>query len=314
MKQYEQVKKGNIAIIKHTDDGQTQIETPEEGAEFAVYLKSAGSYDNAKDSERDYLICDENGFAQTKDLPYGRYAVQQTKGWEGRELLKPFDVFVSENGETYRYLINNANFYSYVKVVKIDSTTGKTIPASGIGFHIEKKLLYQTAAYHNALFVGYDKEGTPRYGALRATRSPYKGDLTGSNKHFSFSMNENPAPDHIHVFESAIDAMSYATMLLLNGKEWKKETFLSLAGVYKTKREKVVPVALERYLKDYPSIKTVHLHLDNDGIGRGAVAGIVSGLQEKYTVLDEPPLHGKDVNDELKIRVGIMREREEIER
>ena len=133
-------------------------------------------------------------------------------------------------------------------------------------------------------------------------------------KHFSFSMNDNPAPEHIHVFESAIDAMSYATMLLLNGRDWKKETFLSLAGVYKTKREKVVPVALERFLKDYPSIKTVHLHLDNDGIGRGAVAGIVSGLQEKYTVLDEPPLHGKDVNDELKIRVGIMREREEIER
>lgn len=136
MKQDEQVKKGNIAIIKHTDDGQTQIETPEEGAEFAVYLKSAGSYDNAKDSERDYLVCDENGFAQTKDLPYGRYTVQQIKGWEGRELLKPFDVFVSENGETYRYLINNANFYSYVKVVKIDSTTGNTIPCSGIGFHI----------------------------------------------------------------------------------------------------------------------------------------------------------------------------------
>lgn len=136
MKQFEQVKKGNIAIIKHTDDGQTQIETPEEGAEFAVYLKSAGSYENAKDSERDYLICDENGFAQTKDLPYGRYTVQQIKGWEGRELLKPFDVFVSENGETYRYLINNAEFFSYVKVVKVDSTTGKTIPASGIGFHI----------------------------------------------------------------------------------------------------------------------------------------------------------------------------------
>ena len=136
MQQDEQVKKGNIAIIKHTDDGQTQIKTPEEGAEFAVYLKSAGSYENARESERDYLICDENGFAQTKDLPYGRYTVQQVKGWEGRELLKPFDVFVSENGETYRYLINNANFYSYVKVVKVDSTTGKTIPCSGIGFNI----------------------------------------------------------------------------------------------------------------------------------------------------------------------------------
>ena len=136
MQQDEQVKKGNIAIIKHTDDGETQIETPEKGAEFAVYLKSAGSYENARESERDYLICDENGFAQTKDLPYGRYTVQQIKGWEGRELLKPFDVFVSENGEPYRYLINNANFYSYVKVVKVDSTTGKAIPCSGIGFNI----------------------------------------------------------------------------------------------------------------------------------------------------------------------------------
>ena len=136
MKQFEQVKKGNIAIIKHTDDGETQIETPEEGAEFAVYLKSAGSYDNAKDSERDYLICDENGFAQTKDLPYGRYTVQQIKGWEGRELLKPFDVFVSENGETYRYLINNATFESLIEIVKKDIETGKVIPAAGIGFKV----------------------------------------------------------------------------------------------------------------------------------------------------------------------------------
>lgn len=58
----EEIIKGNIAIIKHTDDGETQIETPEEGAEFEVFLKSAGSYENAKETERDYLICDENGF------------------------------------------------------------------------------------------------------------------------------------------------------------------------------------------------------------------------------------------------------------
>lgn len=183
-----------------------------------------------------------------------------------------------------------------------------------IHYCIENKLLFQTEEYHNALFVGYDKSGTPRYGALRATRSQYKGDLTGSNKHYSFSISENDHPEHIHVFESAIDLMSYATMLLLDGKNWKNETFLSLAGVYKTKRENVVPVALKRYLEDYPTINTIHLHLDNDSIGRGAVTGIVSGLQDKYTVLDEPPLRGKDVNDELKIRVGIMREREDYER
>ena len=102
----EQVIKGNIAIIKHTDDGETGIETPEEGAVFEVFLKSAGSFDQAKESERDKLVCDENGFAQTKDMPYGIYTVKQTSGWEGRELMKPFDVFISSDGQTYRYLIN----------------------------------------------------------------------------------------------------------------------------------------------------------------------------------------------------------------
>ena len=132
----EQVIKGNIAIIKHTDNGETQIETPETGAVFEVYLKSAGSYEAAKETERDILTCDENGFAQTKDMPYGIYTVKQTSGWEGRELMKPFDVFISKNGNTYRYLINNANFESYIKVVKKDAETGNTIPYAGVGFQI----------------------------------------------------------------------------------------------------------------------------------------------------------------------------------
>ncbi|HHZ05874.1 MAG TPA: Cys-Gln thioester bond-forming surface protein [Clostridiales bacterium] len=132
----EQVIKGNISIIKHTDDGETQIETPEVGAEFAVYLKSSGSYDNANADERDYITCDENGFAQTKDMPYGVYTVHQTAGWEGRELMPDFDVFISQNGVTYRYLINNANFESYINIVKVDAETGKTIPYAGAGFQI----------------------------------------------------------------------------------------------------------------------------------------------------------------------------------
>lgn len=132
----EIVKKGNIAIIKHCDDGSTQIETPEIGAEFEVYLKSAGSYDAAKDSEKDYLVCDENGFAQSKDLPYGIYTVKQTKGWEGKEMMPAFDVFVSENGQTYRYLINNATFEALIEIVKKDIETGKIIPAAGIGFKV----------------------------------------------------------------------------------------------------------------------------------------------------------------------------------
>jgi len=133
---YEDIIKGKITIIKHTDDGSTKIETPEVGAMFEIYLKSAGSYEAAETTERDILTCDEFGYAETIDLPYGVYVVKQIKGWEGRELLDPFEVFVSEDGEVYRYLINNANFESYLHVVKTDSTTGKTIPYAGAGFQI----------------------------------------------------------------------------------------------------------------------------------------------------------------------------------
>ena len=132
----EQVMKGNIAIIKHTDDGETKIETPESGATFEIYLKSSGSFEAAEEDERDTVVCDENGFAQTKDMPYGVYTVHQTNGWEGREFMKDFDVFISQDGQTYRYLINNANFESYIKVVKVDAETGKTIPYAGAGFQI----------------------------------------------------------------------------------------------------------------------------------------------------------------------------------
>ncbi len=132
----EQVMKGNIAIIKHTDDGGTQVETPETGATFQIYLKSAGSYANASDSEKDTIVCDDDGYGSSKLLPYGVYTVHQTKGWDGRELIADFDVYISEDGVTYKYLINNADFSAYVKVVKADSETGKTIPYEGAGFEI----------------------------------------------------------------------------------------------------------------------------------------------------------------------------------
>lgn len=132
----EQIIKGRIALIKHTDDGGTGLETPEAGAEFEVFLKSAGSYEAAKETERDYLICDENGYCQSADLVYGTYTVHQVKGWDGRELLPDFDVYVSQNGEVYRYLANNANFESYIKIVKVDAETGKTIPYAGAGFQL----------------------------------------------------------------------------------------------------------------------------------------------------------------------------------
>lgn len=132
----EQVIKGKISIIKHTDDGETQIETPEKGAEFQVYLKSSGSFVNADKDERDTIVCDEDGFASTKLLPYGVYTVHQTKGWAGRELITDFDVFIKTDGKTYKFLINNKNFESYLKVVKLDKETGKQIVYEGAAFEI----------------------------------------------------------------------------------------------------------------------------------------------------------------------------------
>ncbi len=132
----EQVLKGKIAIIKHTNDGSTQIETPEKGAEFQMYLKSAGSFVNADKEEKDTIVCDEDGFASSKLLPYGVYTVHQTKGWEGREKIKDFDVYINSDGKTYKFLINNANFESYIKIVKLDAETGKQIAYEGAGFEI----------------------------------------------------------------------------------------------------------------------------------------------------------------------------------
>lgn len=147
----EDVVKGKVSVIKHSDDGTTGIDTPENGAEFEVYLKSAGSYKNAKDTERDYLITDENGFAETKELPYGTYTVHQTTGWKNTEFVEDFDVIVDENGKTYPYIINDAVITANIRIVKKDAETGKVIPVSGIGFKVwsvdNEKYISQTVNY-----------------------------------------------------------------------------------------------------------------------------------------------------------------------
>lgn len=146
----EDVINGSIAIIKHTDDGSTKIETPEAGAQFQIYRKASGSYDAADPDERDVLVCGEDGFAQSKALPYGEYVVEQTKGWDGRELMPAFTVQISEHGKTYQYLINNAEFKAYLKIVKVDAETGKVIPYAGAAFEIydpDGKLVEMTTTY-----------------------------------------------------------------------------------------------------------------------------------------------------------------------
>lgn len=132
----EQIVKGRVALIKHTDDGSTGIDTPEAGAEFEFFRRAAGSYAAAKESERDILTCDEYGFAESKDVPFGWYRLRQTKGWPGREMIDDIDIYISENGKVYRYLLNNANFESRVMLVKLDKETGNTVPLAGHGYKL----------------------------------------------------------------------------------------------------------------------------------------------------------------------------------
>lgn len=132
----EQVIKGSIAIIKHTDNGSTQIERPEVGAEFEIFLKSSGSYVNANADERDVLVCDENGFDESKKLPSGLYTVHQTKSWDGRDFMPDFDVYIAKDGQVYRYLINNSYFEGYLKIVKTAADSRKPIQYAGAGFQL----------------------------------------------------------------------------------------------------------------------------------------------------------------------------------
>lgn len=212
----EQVIKGNIALIKHTDDGETQLETPEVGAEFEVFLKSVGSYAAAKDAERDHLICDENGFAQTKDLPYGIYSVHQVKGWDGREFLPDFDVYIVKDGQTYRYLANNRNFESYIKIVKVDAETGKVIPLAGAGFRLYRpdgSLITQTFTYPEVTTIDTfytNSEGyliTPEkleYGkgySLVEVSAPYGYTLSGEPVYFDVTADNATEENAVTVVE-----------------------------------------------------------------------------------------------------------------
>lgn len=185
----------------------------------------------------------------------------------------------------------------------------------GIDYAIIEKcvrdgIIFESLPYHNIVFIGKDTEGKPRYAAYRATNnSRVMGDCAGSDKHYSFRL-ANGKDKNVHLFESAIDLLSYATLLKLDCKDYTKENLLSLAGVY-SPREKIedskVPAALVGFLKKNPQIKKIILHLDNDKAGRLATKTLQTILHNDYEVIDEPAPQGKDFNDFLCFRMGIER-------
>ena len=170
--------------------------------------------------------------------------------------------------------------------------------------------IYESADYHNAVFVGKDENGTPKYAACRGTMGSFKLDASGSDKRYSFRLLAKEPTTSVHLFEAAVDLLSYATYLKCEGKDYRAENLLSLSGVYQPKKElseSKIPIALITYLKANPQIKTIFLHLDNDKTGRLCSAALKELLQKDYKIVDAPPPVGKDINDFLLSYLGIAR-------
>ncbi len=198
--------------------------------------------------------------------------------------------------------------------------TGRGIHRAVLDYFLERDMIYESLPYHNVVFVGYDREHRARYAAFRATNSSrVMGDCSGSDKHYSFQYSEGMMP-RVHVFESAIDLLSYVSLCQLKGIRWGKYHFLSLAGVYKPRkniRESKVPATLKTFLKARPDVKEIQLHLDNDEAGRLASKTLELTLSDRYAVCDAPPPQGKDVNDYLLLQLGrhpMYPEKKECER
>ena len=218
------------------------------------------------------------------------------------EYEQPTYYFLNKKDITDKFVLPKANDDNY-KI--INYLTNRGIDKDIILECIDRGLIYQEKYTNNVVFVGYDKNKVPRYACLRSIYKRNFKESYGSSKAFSFqldSLNEN---ERLHIFECAIDLLSYATLLKNENKEWYNENLLSLGGVYGNSNNcnYKKPIALLYYLNQHPNIKEILIHFDNDEVGKIASTNIQNNFKEKYKVIDNPPLNGKDFNDFLLYKI-----------
>ena len=152
------IRQGVYAIVKFLGDNEIHddaglIETPEEGAEFELYLKKAGSYGNARAFERDYLVTNRYGYAKTKLLPYGLYVLKQVKGKAGHAFKSPVEIFIRGDEDVANppiLTINNQAIRYRLKLIKTDAKTGKTVRLANTAFKLldsDGNVVTQTVSY-----------------------------------------------------------------------------------------------------------------------------------------------------------------------
>ncbi len=175
-----------------------------------------------------------------------------------------------------------------------------------IKYCIENKLLYQEEKTNNVVFIGYDNNKIPNYAFCRATNQErFMREATGSNKKYSFKIKAEKENNIVHLFESSIDLLSYATLLSLQNRNWREENLLSLGGIYSSKydiEKTKIPISLTEFLEKNSNVNEIHLHLDNDLAGRNASSFFQQVLSKKYKVFNHTIPYGKDINEYLCLR------------
>jgi hypothetical protein len=252
-------------------------------------------------SALDYLI-------KVKDYNF----IEAVETLIGQAVIKPSAFSFTQNDEPTeekRLLLPElCDYPSHAKEYLISRGIDEEI----IDSCIKSGSIREDEQYHNALFIGFDKDGEAKYCSVRATVGDYKGDATGSDKHYSFKLIASEQKDTLHLFECAIDLLSYTTLIKMKGGEWHNENLLSLAGIYvprKVMSESKIPMALTQHLEDYPQIKNIVLHLDNDRSGRLASEALRTVIVSPYNVRDAPPPYAKDCNEYLLYQLGKQKNR-----
>lgn len=238
----------------------------------------------------DYLIKVRGySFTEGVEIILNHSKISPPIQYEYEQKKKDYNLILPEKNE------NNYKVIAYLK--------GRGIDEDIILECIDNDLIYEEKNKHNVVFIGKDYSNKPRYAAMRGTnKTRFMKEAYGSHKAFSFRLDSLNHSDELHLFESAIDSLSYATLLKLEDKDWYNFNLLSLAGVYQPSmniEDSKLPLALNLYLNQNQHVKRIVLHLDNDTAGRLATVALKMVIPKRYEVIDEPPKIGKDINDFL---------------
>ena len=292
----EEVMKGQIALHKQYET----LDEPadEQGAEFDVYLKSAGSFDAAKETERDHITTGADGMATTKDLPYGTYVVHQTKGGNGRQLVADFDVSISEDGKVYSYDLVNVQKNAQLKIVK----TSEDGVIEGIKFRVTRLEDNYSAEYvtnaageilTETLPIYADKDG--------ATKYQYRVEELDTEETFGYQL---PDSQTVELSEGEIASVSFhnkpieiGTKATVDGEKevdpLDKVTLtdtVSYTGLVPGKEYKVTGVLMDKETGE-------KLLVDGKGITAETVfvPETKNGSVDVTFIFDATGLHGKEI-------------------